>query len=70
MRGSPGGDAISTFEGFIMLALGLATVSVLVSKNANTAGVFQATASGFGAMLAAATTPVTGGGQQGTAPKY
>jgi hypothetical protein len=35
-------------------------VSVLVSRNAQTAGVIQASASGFGNDLLAATAPVTG----------
>jgi hypothetical protein len=45
----------------IALAIvGLGIVSVLVSKNANTSGVIQATASGFGNSLAVAEAPVTG----------
>jgi len=50
-------------EGLITIALaivGLAVISVLVSKNANTTGVIQATASGFGNSIGAATAPVTG----------
>ena len=72
-RGSPGGNAIGAFEGFMMLAIGLATIAVLVSKNAQTANVFQATASGIASMLGAATGPVTGGqgaAPQGSAPHY
>lgn len=40
--------------------IGLAMVSVLVSRNANTAGVAQAVSSGFGNTLATAISPVTG----------
>ena len=43
-------------------AIGLAIVAVLVSKNANTAGVLQATGTGFGSIISAAVSPVTGGG--------
>lgn len=40
--------------------IGLAIISVLVSRNANTTGVIQASASGFGNDIAVATAPVTG----------
>lgn len=40
--------------------IGVAALSVLVSRNANTTGVIQASASGFGNSLAVATSPVTG----------
>jgi hypothetical protein len=43
-----------------LAVVGVATVSVLVSKNANTTGVIQAGASGFGTALAVAESPVTG----------
>ena len=39
---------------------GIALAAVLVSRNANTAGVIQAGASGFGNSLATAMSPVTG----------
>ena len=45
--------------------IGLAALSVLVSKNANTSGVLSAGGSAFSNMLNAATAPVSGGG---TAP--
>lgn len=45
----------------IALAIvGLAIVSVLVSKNANTTGVIQSMASGFGNSMAVAESPVSG----------
>lgn len=50
-------------EGVITIALaviGLAIVSVLVSKNANTASDIQAAASGFNNALGVAESPVTG----------
>lgn len=53
----------SITETIVTIALavvGLATVSVLVSKNANTAGVFQAGASGLANNIAVAESPVTG----------
>lgn len=42
--------------------VGVALLSVLVSKNANTAGVINAGASGFAQDLGVAVSPVTGGG--------
>lgn len=50
-------------EGIITIALaivGLAVISTLVSKNANTSGVIQAGASGLGNAIGAAQAPVTG----------
>lgn len=50
-------------EGLVTIAglvVGLGMVSVLVSKNANTSGVIQAGASGFGNVLGVAESPVTG----------
>ena len=44
----------------VLAIVGVATVSVLVSKNANTASVIQAGASGIGNTLAVAEAPVTG----------
>lgn len=42
------------------LVVGLGVVSVLVSRNANTAGVIQASASGLGNDIGVAMSPVTG----------
>lgn len=50
-------------EGLVTIALavvGLAVLSVLVSRNANTTGVIQASASGFGNVLGVAMSPVSG----------
>ena len=53
----------SLVEGAITIALmigGIALAALLVSKNANTSGVVQSVASGFGNDLAVAQSPVTG----------
>jgi len=53
----------SLVEGGVTIALaivGLALASALVSRNANTVGVIQAGASGFGNAIAVAQSPVTG----------
>ncbi len=42
--------------------VGVATLAVLVSKNANTSGVIKASGSAFAEALRAATGPVMGGG--------
>ena len=39
---------------------GISMVAIIISKNANTTGVIQAAASGYGNMLATAMSPVTG----------
>jgi hypothetical protein len=41
--------------------VGVATLAVLFSKKANTAGVIQAAGSAFSGALNAATSPITGG---------
>ncbi len=53
----------SIVEAVLTIALavvGLGVVSVIVSKNANTAGVIQAGASGLGNDIGVAESPVTG----------
>lgn len=50
-------------EGLVTIALavvGIAALSVLVSKKSNTTGVIQSAASGFGNDLGVAESPVTG----------
>jgi hypothetical protein len=42
--------------------VGVAILAVLVSRNANTAGVIKAASGGFAQAITAATGPVTGGG--------
>lgn len=47
----------------VMIAIvGLATIAVLVSRNANTSGVVTASGNAFSNALAVAESPVTGGG--------
>lgn len=58
------GDTVGRAFGEIMVLLGavvsLALVAVLVSRNANTTGVINASSSGFSNILATAISPVTG----------
>jgi hypothetical protein len=44
----------------LTLIIGVAILSVLVSRKSNTVGVIQAAASGFGNALGVATSPITG----------
>lgn len=44
----------------LMAIIGVATIAVIVSKNANTTGVLSAAGSGFSKALAAALSPVSG----------
>lgn len=53
-------DFFHLIETVAALIVGVAIVSVLVSKNAQTPAVIQASASGFGNSLAVAEAPVTG----------
>ena len=46
--------------------IGVAIIAVLVSRNANTAGVIQAGGGAFSQSLATALSPVTGGGGFGS----
>jgi len=46
----------------LLAVVGVAILAVLVSRNANTAGVLQAGGSAFSSILGAATAPVTGYG--------
>jgi hypothetical protein len=48
--------------------IGVAMLALIVSKNSNTAGVIQASASGFGNALDVALSPVTGIPTPTTAP--
>jgi len=42
--------------------IGVAILSVLVSRNSNTAGVLEAAGDSFGSVLGVAVSPITGGG--------
>lgn len=50
--------------------VGVATLAVLVSRNANTAGVIRASGSAFSDALRAATGPVSGGFGNGFTPTF
>lgn len=69
-------DQITSSIVTIAVALiGVATLAVLVSKNANTSGVISSAGNAFSQSLMAATGPVTGnasigGGFSGTLPTY
>jgi hypothetical protein len=63
------------FEQITVIAvaiIGVAILAVIVSKNANTAGVIAAASKGFATALGAATAPVTGQsfGTFGISPGY
>lgn len=45
--------------------IGLATLAVIVSRNANTSGVINSASKGFSLALSTAISPVTGGGNGG-----
>lgn len=55
-------DAIGGIVTVATAIVGIAILAVLVSKNANTAGVIQAGTQGFAADIAAAVSPITGSG--------
>ncbi len=50
--------------------VGVATLAVLVSRNANTAGVIKSAGDAFSGALRAATGPVSGGGMGGFTPQF
>lgn len=50
----------------LMAIVGVAIIATLVSKNANTAGVISAGASGFSQSLGTALSPVAGSGSMGS----
>lgn len=49
----------------VLAIVGVATLAVLVSKQANTSGVIQAGSQGLSGLINAAVSPVTGGGSGG-----
>jgi hypothetical protein len=61
---------VSSVVTVLTAIVGVAIVAVLVSRNANTAGVIQSAGSAFAADLAAAVSPVTGGGFSGGGVSY
>ena len=56
---------VTSLVSILMAVVGVAIIAVLISKQANTAGVLTAGATGFGNILKAAVSPVTGGGGLG-----
>lgn len=60
-------DTVTALVSVLTALIGLAALSVILSKNANTTGVIQAGSTGFSGLLTAATAPVSGGGL-GTLP--
>lgn len=57
-----GKETIDSIVSIVTAIIGLAILSVIVSKNANTSGVIQAASSGLASDIQAATSPVSGGG--------
>jgi hypothetical protein len=57
-----GRDVLDTVVSIVTAIVGLAIVSVLVSKNAQTGSVIKAAGSALAGDIQAATGPVTGGG--------
>lgn len=53
-------ELIRSLTSIVTAIIGLAVLAVIVSKNANTTGVIQASASGLGNTIAVAQSPVTG----------
>lgn len=56
------GDWMNTLIAVAVAVIGLATLAVIVSKQANTAGVITAGAGGLGTIIKAAVAPVSGMG--------
>jgi len=60
------GDQLITSVVTVLTAIiGVAIIAVLVSRQANTAGVLQAGGSAFSSALATAVSPITGGSNLG-----
>ena len=57
-----GEQVVASATTVALAIVALATLAVLVSKNANTTGVIGASSTGFSRALGAATAPITGGG--------
>lgn len=53
---------VNSMTVLVSAIIGVAILSVLVSRNSNTTGVIQAASQGFGSMLSAAEGPITGAG--------
>jgi PRD1 phage membrane DNA delivery len=55
-------SAVAQIVAVFSMIIGVAIVAVLVSKNANTAGVINSAFGGLSTAIGAAVSPVTGGG--------
>jgi hypothetical protein len=55
-------DLITAMVSVVTALIGLAALSVVLSKNANTSGVIQAGAGGLSTDIGAAVAPISGGG--------
>lgn len=53
-------DLIGSLVTILVAVIGVATIAVLVSRNANTAGVIKEGSSGFAKILSTAISPVSG----------
>lgn len=60
-----GKEAIDAIVSIVTAIIGLAILSVIVSKNANTSGVISAASSGLASDIQAATGPVSGSSLSG-----
>lgn len=61
-------NTVGSVVTIITAIIGLAILSVLVSRSANTVGVIGAAAKGLATDITAAVSPITGGGFSGIAP--
>lgn len=61
-------DFWGTISVVLLSIVGVATLAVIVSKNANTTNVIQATGSAFSSSLGTALSPITGLGSSSTFP--
>jgi hypothetical protein len=58
-------EGLTVISALASAVIGLAIISVIVSKNANTASVISSAATGFGNIIHAAVQPVSGSGTGG-----
>lgn len=64
---SPASELIQGTINVALAIVGIAIIAVLVSRQANTAGVITAASRGLGSAIGAAVSPVTGGSAFGNA---
>lgn len=61
-------NLVTALVSVLVALIGLAALSVVLSKNATTSQVINAGSTGFSSLLRAATSPVAGGGLGGMSP--